>query len=110
MRNFMSLRLLAVLVALICLLAAPTMASAESWEYTGDRQGDYFRNIGAGNWQEIVSGDTIFSFVEVARSGGYIELLDTSRGIRVRLYSGQVTIFRPEMNAFMFFHYGRYIP
>ena len=99
----------AALAIAVGLMALASSARAEAWLYNGDRQGDYFENLGNGNWREVVGANTVWNFREKMRTNTII-LEDVSRDVRIQMTGNAVYIEAPGSNGYHFFHYGSYRP
>ena len=97
-----------VLAVVVGLAALGSSARAEAWLYGGNRQGDYFENVGGGSWHEVVSANTTYYFRETQRGNGYIILEDASRAVRIWMNANAVWIEYPGSGGWRYFASGRY--
>jgi hypothetical protein len=67
----------------------PQMARAQSsprgWLYSTNAGQGGFREIEPGHWTEITPDGTLLSLAQVSENQAYVELVDSSRGVWVRL-------------------------
>ncbi len=83
--------------AYVAAVDAPQQLPAETTRFRyGANGGGLFERKDAGAWAEMNQGGEIWRFKEVARTTTYIELLDESRGLRLRLTASEVQLSRRE--------------